>query len=59
MKRVIVEFQDGDTNEYYWDYNEPIVVVLNKYKAIELKRWYYGKKDVIVVSNIIRIWEEE
>ena len=59
MTRVIVEFQDGDTNEYYWNYDEPIVVALNKYKAIELKRWHYDKKDVIVVSNINRIWEEE
>lgn len=59
MTKVIVEFQDGETNPYRWDYDEPIVVVLNKYKAIELKSWHYDRKDVIVVSNINRIWEEE
>ncbi|PEM57608.1 hypothetical protein [Bacillus wiedmannii] len=59
MMIVIVEFQDGESNPYRWDYDEPIVVVLNKYKAIELKSLNYDRKDIIVVNNINRIWEEK
>ncbi|MDZ5480401.1 hypothetical protein P4V01_24630 [Bacillus thuringiensis] len=60
MKKVIIEFHTEEAPEYpyIWDYEEPIVEVINKHKAISLTHWHSRKKEVIIVKNIRRIWEQ-
>ncbi|MFJ7552480.1 hypothetical protein ACIQXZ_01010 [Bacillus thuringiensis] len=60
MKKVIIEFHTEEAPEYpyIWDYEEPIVEVINKHKAISLTNWHSRKKEVIVINNIRRIWEQ-
>ncbi len=60
VKKVIIEFHIEEAPEYsyVWDYEESIVEAINKYKAINLTNWHSRKKEVIVVNNIRRIWEQ-
>ncbi|MED3466892.1 hypothetical protein P4485_13440 [Bacillus thuringiensis] len=55
-QKVTIEFNDDVPVNYIWDYEEPIINVINKYKAINLTELQSGKKHVIIVSNIRRIW---
>ena len=55
-QRVTVEFNSDVPVNYIWDYEEPIINVINKYKAISLTELQSGEKHVIIVSNIRRIW---
>lgn len=57
-QRVTIEF-NSDVSEfhYIWDYEEPIINVINKFKAISLTEYWSQEKHVIIVSNIRRIWK--
>ncbi len=54
-QKVTIEFNDDVPVNYIWDYEELIINVINKYKAISLTEFESGEKHVIIVSNIRRI----
>ncbi|WP_164876573.1 hypothetical protein [Bacillus cereus] len=53
---VTIEFNSDTLVDYIWDYEEPIINVINKFKAISLTEFQSREKHVIIVSNIRRIW---